>query len=134
MKHVDVVCALIYNKNREIFCCKRGTGKALEGYWEFPGGKIEPNESKEETIIREIKEELNSVIRPVKYIGKSFYEYTNIKPYNDFSITLYAYECELVTGNLNITEHTDSKWIKINELNQLKFAPADDKIISYLID
>ena len=58
MKHVEVVCAVIKNENGEFLCCKRGPGRALEGFWEFPGGKVKPNETHEQTIIREIKEEL----------------------------------------------------------------------------
>nr|MCR5349403.1 NUDIX domain-containing protein [Acholeplasmatales bacterium] len=55
MKHIEVVCAIIVNDKNEIFVCKRGPGRALEGKWEFPGGKVEANETHEETIIREIK-------------------------------------------------------------------------------
>ena len=58
MKHVEVVCAIIENDKDEVFICKRGAGRQLEGKWEFPGGKVEANESHEQTIIREIKEEL----------------------------------------------------------------------------
>ena len=56
MKHVEVVCAIIVNDKDEVFCTKRGPGRALEGYWEFPGGKVENNETHEETIIREINQ------------------------------------------------------------------------------
>ena len=90
LKHYEVVCAIIYNDENKIFCTKRGPGRALEGKWEFPGGKVEKDETHEETIVREIKEELNSIVKPIKYIGLSSYEYHNLSPYEDFSITLYA--------------------------------------------
>lgn len=130
MKHVEVVCAVIKNNNGEIFCCKRGPGRALEGYWEFPGGKVEPHETHEETIIREIKEELNSTIEPIKYIGLSNHEYKDLdKP---FSITMYAYECKLIEGELTLSEHTEKKWGKIEDLDNINFAPADLPIVKLI--
>lgn len=129
MKHYEVVCALIENKDGKIYCTKRGKGRALEGKWEFPGGKVEINESHEDTIIREINEELDSIIKPIKYIGKSYYEYKDIKPYDDFSITLYAYKCRLISGDLRISEHSDAKWLSFDEMNEYDFAEADKPFI-----
>lgn len=125
MKHYEVVCALIENSEGKIFACKRGTGRALEGKWEFPGGKVEAHESHEQTIVREIKEELDSVIEPLEYIGESTFEYANVLPYEPFSITLYAYRCKLISGNLDLNEHTDYIWMKKEDLRRLNFAEAD---------
>lgn len=123
MKHVEVVCAIIINDNNEVFVCKRGPGRALEGKWEFPGGKVEANETHEQTIIREIKEELDSDILPIKYIGKNYYEYNDLdKP---FSITMYGYVCKLVNGELTLSEHTEKRWVRINDLESVDFAEAD---------
>ena len=130
MKHIEVVCAVIKNDKGEIFCCKRGPGRALEGYWEFPGGKVETNETNEETIVREIKEELKTVIKPIKYIGVSNYEYNELE--KPFSITMYAYECRLIKGELELTEHTEKKWVNIKELISLRFAPADLPIVNMI--
>lgn len=132
MKHVEVVCAVIINDNNEVFICKRGPGRALEGFWEFPGGKVEINEKHEDTIIREIKEELKSIIEPIRYIGISNHEYIDID--NPFSITLYAYECKLIEGSLTLTEHTDKKWVIINELKNVNFAEADKPIVDMIIN
>ncbi len=132
MKHYEVVCAVIYNDKNEILILKRGPGRALCGFWEFPGGKIEENESKEETIKREIKEELECDIKPIKYLGSSFYEYKNLKPYDDFSITLYAYKCLILSNSFKLTEHTDYAWVKQEELRNYEFASADIKILEYL--
>ncbi|MBQ6784125.1 MAG: (deoxy)nucleoside triphosphate pyrophosphohydrolase [Acholeplasmatales bacterium] len=127
MKHVEVVCAIIVNDNNEIFVCKRGPGRALEGKWEFPGGKVEVNETHEQTIIREIKEELDSDILPIKYIGKNYHEYNDLnKP---FSITMYGYICKLVNGELTLSEHTEKKWIRTNDLESVDFAGADRPFI-----
>ena len=131
MKHVEVVCAVIKNENGEIFCCKRGPGRALEGYWEFPGGKVEANETHEETIVREIKEELKTIIEPIKFIGSSNYEYSDLE--EPFSITMYAYECRLIQGELELTEHTKKKWVKKENLDSIKFAPADLPIVNMIL-
>ena len=130
MKHVEVVCAVIRNDKNEIFCCKRGPGRALEGYWEFPGGKVEANETHEETIMREIREELKTTIEPIKYIGVSNYEYKDIE--KPFSITMYAYECKLIQGKLELTEHTEKKWVKVEDLDYINFAAADLPIVKMI--
>ena len=125
MKHVEVVCALIENAEGKIFCCKRGPGRSLEGFWEFPGGKVEEHETHEETIVREIKEELKSLIEPIEYVGVSNHTYLNMSPYKDFSITMYGYRCKLITGNLELTEHTESRWCTKEEMSKMNFAEAD---------
>lgn len=132
MKHYEVVCAIIYNDENKIFCTKRGPGRALEGKWEFPGGKVEKDETHEETIVREIKEELNSIITPINYIGSSSYEYHDLEPYEDFSITLYAYKCKLISGDLTLSEHTASKWVTVEEMKNMNFAEADKPLIELL--
>ena len=129
MKHVEVVCALIENEEGKIFCCKRGPGRALEGYWEFPGGKVEAHETHEETIVREIKEELKSDIIPLEYIGGSNYTYPDMPPYKGFSITMYAYRCKLVKGNLELTEHVEKAWKTKAEMKNMNFAEADKVFI-----
>ena len=130
MKHVEVVCAVIRNDNNEIFCCRRGPGRALEGFWEFPGGKVEAHETHEQTIVREIKEELLSDIEPIRYIGVSNYEYTELE--KPFSITMYAYDCKLIQGELRLTEHTEKKWVKKEDLKRVNFAPADRPIVEMI--
>lgn len=123
MKHVEVVCGIIINEENKIFVCKRGAKRALEGKWEFPGGKIEANETKEEALIREIKEELDSTVFPYEYMGKVSHEYLNIdKP---FSIALYGYKCKLIKGNLELKEHTASIWLLKEDLKKIDFAEAD---------
>ena len=130
MKHVEVVCAIIVNDEGKVFCCKRGPGRALANLWEFPGGKIEQNETKEEALVREINEELKSVISVEKYIGVSNHSYTELdKP---FSITMYAFQCNLLSGSLELTEHIDSCWATVEEMKQMDFAAADIPLISML--
>ena len=125
IKHYEVVCALIENAEGKIFCCKRGPGRSNEGLWEFPGGKVEEHETHEETIVREIKEELKSLIEPIEYVGVSNHTYLNMAPYKDFSITMYGYRCKLISGNLELTEHTESRWCTKEEMREMNFAEAD---------
>ncbi len=125
MKHYEVVCALIENNKGQIFCLQRGPGRSLEGYWEFPGGKVEKGESHEETIVREIKEELKSIVMPIKYLGESSYTYPETNGYDAFSITLYGYKCKLISGELELTEHKNAKWLTFDEMKNYKFAMAD---------
>ena len=133
MKDVKVVCALIKNKYGKYFICKRGKGKALEGYWEFPGGKVEEHETYEQTIVREIKEELHSTVKPLKYVGISEYTYEHIEPFNPFHITMYGYICELIEGKLELTEHSDARWVSAEEMKSIQFAPADIYFVNELI-
>lgn len=114
----------------KVFCCKRGPGRALANKWEFPGGKIERNETKGEALVREIKEELKSDIEVIRYIGTSNYEYTDLE--KPFSITMYAYLCKLINGNLELTEHIDSCYASIDEMKVMDFAAADIPFINYL--
>ena len=130
MKHVEVVCALIQNKEGKIFCCQRGPGRALANKWEFPGGKIEQNETQEEALIREIKEELKSDIEVIRYIGVSNHEYVDLE--KPFSITMYAYLCKLVNGDLELTEHINSCYADINEMKLMDFAAADIPLINLI--
>lgn len=132
MKHVEVVCAFIQNEEGKIFCCKRGPGRALANKWEFPGGKIEQNETKEEALVREIKEELKSDIEIIRYIGVSNHEYLDLE--KPFSITMFAYLCKLINGNLELTEHIDSCYVDVTEMKTMDFAAADIPLIDAVLE
>ena len=93
MKHVEVVCAII-KKDDRYFCCQRGPGRALAYKWEFPGGKIESNETKEAALVREIKEELKSDIKVISYIGVSNYEYKDLVYFVAYNILKNSYDTE----------------------------------------
>lgn len=132
MKHYEVICAIIFNDEGKVFCCKRPAGKSLAGYWEFPGGKVEKDETHEQTIIREIKEELDSDIIVEKYVTSNTHKYTNMEPYPDFEITLHAYKCKLIKGNLDLKEHQEKAWKTKDEMLSMDFAPADIPLIKKL--
>ncbi len=124
INHLHVVCALI-NIDDKILCVKRGKGRALEGFYEFPGGKIKEGESKTSALIREIKEELDIDITIEKYLGTSFFQYRNILPFDDFDITLYGYLCVVKEGTPKLIEHTDMKLLTKEEMYALDFTKAD---------
>lgn len=120
--HFEVVCAVIA-KDDKIFCCQRGPKGECAFKWEFPGGKIEPGETKEEALIREIKEELNCNINIEKFITTIDYEY------NTFSLTLHVYLCSLKDDEPILLEHKSSVWCDKDKLNDLDFAEADYKFL-----
>lgn len=129
MKTIDVVCAIIINDKDEVFCCRRGPGRSLEGKWEFPGGKIEEGELGHEALKREINEELNSVIKVGLYRGTFEHVYPEM---GGKMISMKAYDCELVSGNRELSEHTDSKWLKLHELDTVEWAEADRPIVEVI--
>ena len=125
IKKLDLKILKIYSCNK-VFCCKRGPGRDLEGYYEFPGGKVEVNETKEEALIREIKEELNIDISIDSYITTIEYDYPS------FHLIMHVYRCIIINGDISLNEHTDSIWCNVNELRNINFAPADIKVLNYI--
>ena len=117
-KVINVVAAAI-EKDGLIFCAQRPEGKSLGGFWEFPGGKLENGETPEEALIRELKEEFDSEIEVISFLNEASYEY-------DFGIvTMKTYLSKLISGELKLLEHQDSKWLPIEELSELEWAPVD---------
>lgn len=129
MKIIEVCAAIIIN-NKKILLTQRGYGE-YKDKWEFPGGKIEENETKEETIIREIKEELDASIKVEKFLTKVEYDYTS------FYLKMNVFIASLTSSHLLFKEHESYKWIDVSELNDLDaldLLPADRLIIPYLKD
>ena len=127
-KSIKVVGAIIINEHEEILCALRSENMSLPNYWEFPGGKVEPNELVEEAIIREIKEELNCVINPLQIFNDTTYEYENVIVN---LITIYA---ELIDGTPTATEHDELRWVPKAKLNELNWAPADIPAVKQLMN
>ena len=120
---INVVAAIIKNESGKILIAQRNFKKSQGGLWEFPGGKIEKDETKEEAIIREIKEELTIDIKVDKYLAEKVFNYP------DKDINLIAMECTRIGGNVELTEHEDYKWVTSDELTNFEFAPADEFIV-----
>lgn len=124
MKEIKVVAAIIQKENK-ILATKRGYGEFIN-MWEFPGGKIEPGETKEEALIREIKEELNIEINVDKFAIDIEYQYPN------FYLFMSCFMCSIKEGSIELLEHNDGKWITKEELNTLNWLPADIDAVNYL--
>ena len=119
--------AAVIQKDNKIFCAQRNLSKSMGGKWEFPGGKIEIGETREEALVREIKEELDSYIVVDKYLMTVEHDYPT------FHITMHAYLCTLLKGELTLKEHHDSIWLDKNKLYQLDWADADKPVVKYLL-
>lgn len=117
MKKLNVVGAVIVQDGR-VLCTKRGTGPHA-GYWEFPGGKVEPNETPEEALAREIFEELDCVVD----VGERVV--TTVHQYDFAEVTLTTYYCTLQSGTPTLSEHLASTWLAPQDLHTLRWAPAD---------
>ena len=121
----DVVAALIWDGNR-FLACQRPAHKARGLLWEFVGGKVEPGETKQEALIRECREELDVQIR----VGDLFMEL--IHEYPDLIVRLSLYNATIAGGILQKLEHNDLRWIRVDEIDQLEFCPADKDILNKL--
>ena len=121
MKRIEVVAAIIRKEGR-IFATQRGYGE-WKDWWEFPGGKMEPGETPEEALKREIREELSTEIRVDELLCTVEYEYPN------FHLTLHCYLCSLVTEALHLNEHEAARWLANDELDSVKWLPADREVI-----
>jgi 8-oxo-dGTP diphosphatase len=129
MKHVEVVAAIIIN-NDKILCVQRSPGKFsyISMKYEFPGGKVEPNESNEEALKREIKEELHMEIDVRNHFQTVQHQYP------DFSITMYSFICSCAHPELKLEVHVDYKWLAVGELGALDWAAADIPIVEKLME
>lgn len=123
-KTIHVVAAILVDGNR-VFATQRGYGK-WKDYWEFPGGKIEPGETPEAALHREILEELDTEIT----VGEKF---TMIEyDYPEFHLSMDCFLAYVVEGSLVLKEHEAARWLKKNELDSVKWLPADQTIIELL--
>ena len=117
MKTIEVVAAIII-KDGQVFATQRGYGE-WQGWWEFPGGKIETCEAPEAALIREIREELNAEIAVGDLLQTIEWDYPT------FHLTMHCYLCTLTSDNLNLNEHADSAWLTKETLATVKWLPAD---------
>ena len=120
------VAAAVIEKNSKILITRRGPGEIMAGLWEFPGGKLEENETVYECLEREIKEELNLEIISGEIIEKSVYSYP------DFDITLTAVSAEIIKGEIKMAVHDRYEWISPSDFSLYSFTPADIPIWSCL--
>ena len=121
MKQIEVVAAII-RKGDKIFATQRGYGE-WKDWWEFPGGKMEAGETPEEALVREIREELSAEISVDEFLCMVEYDYPK------FRLKMHCFLCSLVTDALHLNEHEAAKWLGRDELDCVKWLPADVKLI-----
>lgn len=126
MRTIRVVAAVIRDNDR-IYCTARGYGE-LAGLWEFPGGKIEGNETPQQALVREIKEELDVDIAVGDLIDTVEYDYPT------FHLSMDCFFCEIVAGDIVLKEAADARWLKLDELDSVKWLPADIMVVDRLMN
>src|ERR1700704_6530251 len=124
-----VACALIDADNR-VLIAQRPPGKAMAGLWEFPGGKIEPGERPEATLIRELAEEIGITVRAPCLAPLTFASHA----YDDFHLLMPLYICRRWEGNVIAREGQKLAWVRANRLRDYPMPPADIPLIPHLID
>ncbi|SEP01088.1 (deoxy)nucleoside triphosphate pyrophosphohydrolase [Paenibacillus sp. OV219] len=121
-----VAAAIIEDKQGKILIARRKEGKSQGRMWEFPGGKIEANETAEECLRRELREEMNIEIDPYEFFGE------NDHFYGELHIKLIAYKAQFLGGEIKLVDHDDYKWVSHGQLFEYEFAPADVKFVEML--
>ena len=121
MKTIKVVAAIII-KDGQVFATQRGYGQ-WQGWWEFPGGKIEEGECARAALVREIREELDAEISVGDLLETVEWDYP------DFHLTMHCFVCELVSDSMHLNEHEAAAWLSRNTLHSVKWLPADEWIL-----
>ena len=124
MKTIEVVAAIII-KDGKVFATRRGYGE-FQGWWEFPGGKIEAGETAGQALKREIHEELSADIDIKDFLCTVEYDYP------EFHLTMHCYLCALLTDSMHLNEHEASRWLTKEELYSVKWLPADIEVLDIL--
>ena len=128
MKTIEVVAAIII-RDGQVFATQRGYGE-FQGWWEFPGGKMEIGESPQEALKREIREELDADVLVKELLETVEWDYPN------FHLTMHCFICNLLSESLHLNEHEAATWLNLENLRSVKWLPADeillDKIAEYL--
>ena len=129
MKTVEVVAGIILDDSDRIFCVQRGESNKpyISKKWEFPGGKLEARETREEALIRELKEELRIDVDPYEFV------LTVDHTYPDFRLIMHSFKCRILNDKEpELTEHLQSKWLNPTDLDALDWAAADVPIVEVL--
>lgn len=124
MKTIEVVAGVIKDGNK-IFATQRGYGD-FKGGWEFPGGKMEPGETPQQALARELKEELTVDVSVEDFICTVEYDYPN------FHLTMHCFYCTVIGGELKLLEHEAAKWLEKENIHSVDWLPADIAVVEAL--
>lgn len=125
MKTIEVVAAIIHDAEGRIFATQRGYGDMKDG-WEFPGGKMEPGETPEEALRREIWEELETKIVVERLVQTVEYEYPK------FYLKMHCFLCSIESGSLVLKEHEAARWLRMEDIYSVDWLPADRVVVDNL--
>ena len=125
LKQIEVVAAVLRNGN-SILATQRGYGP-WQGWWEFPGGKVKPGETRQQALIRELHEEMDTDIIIDRYFTTIEYDYP------DFHLTMHCYLCHLSSGTFTLKEHLSARWLTADSLQTVQWLPADQDLIADLV-
>lgn len=114
-----IVTAAVIEKDGKILAARRGQGKHLEGLWEFPGGKLEVDETPEQCLVRELYEEFGIESRVGEFLGESVFDY------GEKIIKLIAYQVSHLAGDFQLIDHDEIRWLSLGEVHDVEWAPAD---------
>lgn len=131
MKNLFVVAVALFNEKNQLLLAQRPAGKNLAGFWEFPGGKIEQDESPEDAIVRELSEELNITLSKTDLVPVTFASHT----YEQFQLVMPLFLCKKWTGTLKCMENQQFDWVDLYASNLFEThppAPADIRLINFL--
>lgn len=126
MKKIEVVAAIIVHEGK-VFATQRGYGE-WKDWWEFPGGKMEAGEGAKEALRREIREELATEVIVGDLLTTVEYDYPQ------FHLTMHCYWCKVERGKLTLLEHEAAKWLSREEMDSVKWLPADVKVVDALME
>ncbi len=126
IRRIEVAIGVIARSGR-ILICQRKKNDSFGGFWEFPGGKCEPNETLEDCLVRELREELDIVVRPLEKLASIQHDYPNVR------LTLHAFLCEHLSGEPKLIECQDARWAQARELESYKFPPANESLLRQII-
>ena len=126
MKTIEVVAAVII-KDGKVFATQRGYGE-WKGWWEFPGGKMEPEETPQEALVREIREELEAEVTVGELLNTVEWDYP------DFHLTMHCYICCLKSESIHLNEHEAAAWLTGETLGSVRWLPADEGLIPLVRD
>lgn len=134
LKPIQVVGGVVRNSEGKILIAQRNHGR-LNGYWEFPGGKVDPGETEEVALAREFREEFGIEVAVGAFLGENTHVYDETEQYPTVSINLRVYHAQLTSdaNKIVLAAHGDHKWVSEDELQEFNFAPADIPLVSLLL-